>query len=244
MFLKKQLIKKEMNMKKFIMILLGCLPMMLQAQNARYCKSYSDFVANRWTPIESLTEGKTKQMCQIKFEDDQFKFSTGDKEADAILKKDVLVVEYMGHLYVNCRNLRCNDIVLDVTNYAQAYRYEGNKLCVVAHWINGGALLASIAGDVVSIAAPLPVAVPAGIASDVVWLNMDKFNSYRCYYLDQDANSKGKTEVVRINDEFLEKVLANDHALLERYNAVEKKNARQSAANILPVLKEKGLIKG
>ena len=231
-------------MKKLMIILLGCLPMMLHAQNAKFCKSYSDFVANRWTPVESLTEGKTDQMCQIKFTDDQFKFSTGDKEADEILKKDVLVVEYMGHLYVNCRNLRCNDIVLDVSNYAQAYRYEGNKLCVVANWINGGAVLASLAGDVVSIAAPLPVAVPAEVASDVIWLNMDKFNSYRCYYLDQDANSKGKTAVVRINDEFVEKVLANDHALLERYNAVEKKNARQSAANILPALKEKGLIKG
>lgn len=231
-------------MKKLIMLLLCCLPMMLQAQDAKFCKSYSDFVANRWTPVESLTKGRTNQMCQIKFENDQFKFKTGDKEADEILKKEVLVVEYMGHLYVNCRNLRCNDIVLDVTNYAQAYRYEGDKLCVVAHWINGGALMASIAGDVAFIASPLPVAIPAGVASDVIWLNMDKFNSYRCYYLDQDANSKGKTAVVRINDEFVKKVLANDHALLERYNAIEKKNARQSAANILPVLKEKGLIKG
>lgn len=231
-------------MKKLMIILLGCLPMMLQAQNAKFCKSYSDFVANRWTPVESLTEGRTNQMCQVKFEDDQFKFKTGDKEADEILKKEVLVVEYMGHLYVNCRNLRCNDIVLDVTNYAQAYRYQGNKLCVVAHWINGGALLASVAGDVVFIASPLPVAVPAGIAADVIWFNMDKFNSYRCYYLDKDANDKGKTDVVRINDEFVEKVLANDQALLKRYNAIEKKNARQSASNILPVLKEKGLIKG
>ena len=209
-------------MKKLMIILLGCLPMMLHAQNAKFCKSYSDFVANRWTPVESLTEGRTNQMCQVKFEDDQFKFKTGDKEADEILKKEVLVVEYMGHLYVNCRNLRCNDIVLDVTNYAQAYRYQGNKLCVVAHWINGGALLASVAGDVVSIASPLPVAVPAGVAADVIWFNMDKFN----------------------NDEFVEKVLANDQALLKRYNAIEKKNARQSASNILPVLKEKGLIKG
>ena len=82
-------------MKKLMIILLGCLPMMLQAQNAKFCKSYSDFVANRWTPVESLTEGRTNQMCQVKFEDDQFKFSTGDKEADEILKKEVLVVEYM-----------------------------------------------------------------------------------------------------------------------------------------------------
>ena len=59
--------------------------MMLHAQNAKFCKSYSDFVANRWTPVESLTEGRTNQMCQVKFEDDQFKFKTGDKEADEIL---------------------------------------------------------------------------------------------------------------------------------------------------------------
>ena len=59
-------LKKRLNMKKLMIILLGCLPMMLHAQNAKFCKSYSDFVANRWTPVESLTEGRTNQMCQVK----------------------------------------------------------------------------------------------------------------------------------------------------------------------------------
>lgn len=214
-----------------------------QKVNARYCKTYADYVAGRWQSVDSLVAGRTKQMCQVKFEDDQFKFKTGDKEADAVIKRDVLVMEYAGHLYVNCHNLRCNDIPLDVSNYAQAYRYGGNKLCVVAHWINGGALLAGIAGDVATIAAPLPVAVPAFVGSEAIWWNMDKLNNYRCYLLGSDANAKGKTAVERITDEFMAKELANNKALLERYNAVKKKGARQSASNILPVLLEQGLIK-
>jgi len=216
-----------------------------QAQSqldARVCMTYSDFVAGNWISVDSLVGGRTKQICQLRQEDNQFRVKTGDKEADNILKKDVLVLEYGGHLYVNCRYLRCNDVPLDVTNYSQAYRYDGNKLCVVAHWINGGALLAGIAGDVVTAVAPLPVSIPSAVGSSVLWYNMDKLNSFRCYYLDADANAKGKTAVTRIADEFMSKILADSPELLERYKALDKKRARQSAANILPFLKEKGLI--
>ena len=84
-----------------------------------------------------------------------------------------LSVEYGGHLYVNCRNLRCKEIPLDVNNYAQAYRYGENKLLVVAHWINGGAVLASLAGDIASIVAPDYIAIPSAVASTAIWINMD-----------------------------------------------------------------------
>lgn len=235
---------KQVKLWMITAILFFCGTLISQAQkNVRYCMTYEDFVANRWIPIDSLTAGKTKQMCQLKFNDDQYTLKTGDKECDKILKNDVLAVEYAGHLYVNCRNLRCNDIPLDVSNYAQAYRYGEKKICVVAHWINGAALLAAVAGDVATVVAPLPVAAPSFVVSEGLWLNMDKLNSYRCYILEGGANAKGKIAVTRITDEFMEKELANDKALLERYQAYEKKKGRQSAANILPVLMEKGLIK-
>ena len=233
--------KKKM-MGLLVALIFGSLSAWAQV-NAKYCLTYDDFLDNRWVPVDSLVEGRTKQLPQLRATDDQYKILTGDKEADGVLKKVALVVEYGGHLYVNCRNLRCNDIPLDVNNYTQAYRYEKNKLLVVARYINGGALLASLAGDVVSIVAPLDVAIPAGVASTAIWLNMDKLNNHYCYLIDTEANAKGKIPVTRLTDEVMEKILAKDPALLGRYKAVEKKRERQSASNILPVLMEKGLIK-
>ncbi len=223
-------------------LLCGSTTMMAQT-GAKYCMTYDDYMDNRWIPLDSLVEGRTEQMCQMKFESDQYKFKTGDKEADGILKKAVLCVQYGGHMYVNCRNLRCNDVVLDVRNYAQAYHYEGKKILVVAHWINTGAVLASLAGDVVAIASPLPVAIPAAVGSTALWISIDKLSNYRCYLLDSEADTKGRYAVTRIDDEQMEKILAGDAKLLARYKAIEKKRERQSASNILPILMEKNLVK-
>lgn len=240
--------KREMLRMLMAVLLLACMAE-VNAQGSKsvvsvkYCMTYDDFMDNRWIPIDSLTEGRTSRFCQMEFKDNEFKFKTGDKEADGILKKVAFAVLYDGHLYVNCRNLRCKDIPLDVSNYAQAYRYQDKKICVVAHWINAGAVLAGVVGDVVTVAAPLPVALPAAVGSEAIWWNMDKLNSYRCYLLESEANAKGKTPVTRITDEVMDEILANDASLLKSYHAVEKKKERQSASVILPLLKAKGLIK-
>ena len=71
----------------FVSLLFCCLSLMAQAQVAKYCMTYADFVADKWTPVDSLTEGRTQQAVQMKFADNEVKFKTGDKEADKI-KKD------------------------------------------------------------------------------------------------------------------------------------------------------------
>ena len=43
-------------------------------------------------------------------------------------------------------------------------------------------------------------------------------------------------------DDFMEQLLTNDAPLLERYKSVKAKHNRQSAANTLPILMEKGLV--
>lgn len=224
------------------LLFIGCLLTADAQIHPTYCMTYDDFIDNRWMPIDSLVEGRTKRICQLKFQDDQYRLRTGDKEADAVLKKAALVVEYGGHLYVNCRNLRHKDVPLDVNGYSQAYRFEDNKLLVVVHWVNGLAMFAGIAGDVATMVSPLPVALPTAVASTALWLNMDKLNSYRCYIIDSEANAKGKTAVTRITDEVMSELLADDPALLERYMAVGNNKSRQSASNILPFLMEKKLI--
>ncbi len=228
-----------------LLLLLGATPAQAESQlDAKVYMTYSDFAAGHAVSLDSLTGGRTHQICQIREEDYQFRIKTGDKEADNILKHQALVVEFGGQLYVNCRYLRCEGVPLDATNFTQAYRYDGNKLCVVSHWINTGAALAELATGVTAVVSPLPVAIPSAVTSGVIACNMDRLSSYRCYCLDSDANAKGKTEITRMDDAFMSRVLNDTPDLLSRYKSLDKKRQRQSAANILPFLKAKGLIQG
>ncbi len=227
----------------FVLMLLCTTSAFADSQlDAKVYMTYDDFVAGNFVSLDSLVGGRTRQICQFREEDYQVRIKTGDKEADKVLKYQALVVEYGGQLFVNCRYLRCNDLPLDPTNYTHAYRYDGNKLCVVSHWLNSCAVLADLATTVTTVVSPLPVAIPAAAASIAIECNMDRWSNYRCYCLDSNANAKGKTPVVRMDDTYMSNLLSDSPELLERYNALSKKRQRQSAANILPFLKEKGLI--
>jgi hypothetical protein len=46
----------------------------------------------------------------------------------------------------------------------------------------------------------------------------------------------------RMNDKFMENLLANDAPLLQKYKGIGNKHSRQTAANVLPILMEKGLV--
>jgi len=227
----------------FVLMMLGSLSANAESQlDAKVYMTYADFVAGNYVSLDSIVGGRTHQICQVREEDYQYRIKTGDKEADKILKYQALVVEYGGQLYVNCRYLRCNDVPLEITNYSQAVRYDGDKLCVISHWINTLASLADLATNVTTVFSPLPVAIPAAAASVALEWNMDRLSNYRCYYLGSDANAKGRTPIVRMDDTFMSDVLKDSPELLQRYNALSKKRQRQAAANILPFLREKGLI--
>jgi len=245
--MKKMMVFGNANLGSVVMMLVMMLMVSISAKadsklDAKVYMTYDDFVAGNAVSLDSIVGGRTQQICQFREEDYQVRIKTGDKEADKVLKYQALVVEYDGQLFVNCRYLRCKDIPLDACNYTHAYRYDGNKLCVVSHWINTGAVLGDLAATVTMVVSPLPVAIPAAATSIALEWNMDRLSNYRCYCLDSNANAKGKTAVVRMDDEYMSKVLSDSPELLSRYNALSKKRQRQSAANILPFLKEKGLI--
>ena len=48
--------------------------------------------------------------------------------------------------------------------------------------------------------------------------------------------------MTRINDKYMEQLLRDDPVTFELYYGRQKKGARQSASNILPILVKKGLI--
>ena len=230
----------------FVLALFCFVSMMANAEVAKYCMSYEDFVADNWKSLDELTAGRTKQVCQIKSGDHGvFYFKTGDKQSDKVLKKEAFAVMYGKQLYVNCRNLRDNDVCLETSKYVQAVPYGDNKLCVMAYKTNTllaladiGCLAASIFVDNTWVSLGLVSgSVGAGIAND-------RLSDFVCYLIDSNANAKGRTPITRINDRFIEHLLSDDTPLFDRYMAIKSKHNRQSAANVLPILMEKGLVAG
>ena len=230
-------------MKKLVvMMMVSCLPTMMMAQPAKYCMTYSDYKTHNWNTIESLVDGRSEMLPQIKMDETDYKVKSGDKATDRILKKEVFAISFGKNLYVNCRNLRCNDIILDTQQYVQAYPYAGNKLLIAVYHINDGAFLLGFGANVASIFTPLGTSIALQTASTALWLNRSKLNSYRCYLIDTDANEKGRYPVTRIDDDYMTNLLSDDAHMLARYNAVSSKRERQSASNVLAVLTEKGLV--
>ncbi len=56
-----------------MMMILGCMPLLMMAQGAKYCMTYADYKANNWKTVESLVNGRTEQMPQIKQDGGEYK---------------------------------------------------------------------------------------------------------------------------------------------------------------------------
>ena len=227
----------------FVLALFCCLALMAQAEVAKFCMTYSDFVSGNWKSVDELTQGRTLQALQLKNSENHVYFKTGDKEADKVLKKNAFAVMYGDRLFVNCRNLRCNELSLDVTGYTQAVRYDNDKVCVMAYKCHDASLLLGIGLGVAGWFVDSPAAfVGLEAASCAAYISNDFLSTTVCYLVDSDANPKGKIAVTRINDQFMNDLLNTDDALLQKYNAISSKRNRQSSANVLPILMEKGLV--
>ena len=172
-----------------------------------------------------------------------FYFKTGDKQSDKVLKKEAFAVMYGQQLFVNCRNLR-NNVGLETSKYVQAVRYDKDKLCLLAFKTDGVTAVAAFGTAAVGLFAG-NTATRLGFTSTSIALGIanESLSNLKCYLLDGTVNQEGKTKITRINDEFMAELLSDDAPLLERYQAIKAKHNRQSAANILPILMEKGLVK-
>ena len=234
---------KIMKKTVFALVLFCCLSMMAQAEVAKYCMTYTDYVAGNWKSVDELTQGRTKQACRLKSNNNQFYFRTGDKVADKMLKKEAFAVMYGDQLFVNCRNLRVNDCPLDISGYTQAVRYDNDKVCVMAYKNNDASFLLALGLDVASIFVDnKAVRIGMQIGAGGLWVGNEYLSRAVCYLVDSDANAKGKIATTRMNDKFMENLLNDDASLLEKYMAVNNKHNRQAASNVLPILMEKGLV--
>ena len=80
------------------------------------------------------------------------------------------------------------------------------------------------------------------VTSGAIGFYNENMKTMACYLVDGSTTEKGKINATRINDSFMESLLASDAPLLEKYKAISGKRSRQSAANVLPILMEKGVV--
>lgn len=77
----------------------------IQGQS-KYCKSYTDYMNDNWTSIDSLTIALRNNGQKVWSGGADFKPETGNKETDKMLKKESRFIIHNDTLYVNCKGLK------------------------------------------------------------------------------------------------------------------------------------------
>ena len=229
---------------KLLLVLMCLMALNAQAQT-KFCNSYADYKTNQWKPYEELIPGKEPDSINVKYDGQDFKLRTSDKEVNNVIKKDVFMMTIDKQLFINQRFLRDEDGgILPVNNYLRALPYEGNKLLVVSYHVTLGDVLdlVNIGLDIALLATGHTTWGSIFLATDLLLTNDDLMQHHILYLVDKAPNEKGKYVMTRLNDAFMEQLLRDDPVTFEQYYGRQKKGDRQSAANILPILVKKGLI--
>ena len=238
-----QTIRKMRTIKLLMMTM--CLAAATAQAQVKVCMNYADFKADKWKPYTDLIEGKEPDSCRVKYDGTDFTFKTSDKEVNKVIKHDVFLMSVDNQLFANQRMLRDEDgNILPVNNYLRALPYKGGKLCVVSYKVTLGDVLdlVNIGLDVALLATGHTTWGTIFLATDLLLTNDELMEHHILYLIDKEPNAKGKIQMTRINDQFMEKLLRDDPVTYEQYYGRGKKGDRQSAANILPILVKKGLI--
>ena len=182
---------------------------------------------------------------RVKYDGTEFSIKTSDKEINEIIKKNVFIMSIDNQLFINQRTLRDDyGAVLPVNKYLRALPCQDGKLCVVCYHVTMNDVLdmVNIGLDIALLATGHTTWGTIFLATDLLLTNDDLMEKHVLYLLDKGPNNKGKICMTRMNDQFMEKLLRDDPLTFEQYYGRNKKGDRQSAANILPILVQKGMI--
>ena len=200
----------------------------LSAQG-KFCKSYDDFVSGTWTDVAHLQRIHHSASHKLWAGGNDYKFETGDKDLDKVMKKEAFVIEYQDTLYVNLRTLRYEKTRFG-NGYAMGLPYDSTKIMFVTHRIGRNAATKQAMSFVMF------GVIGAAISGSSM------LKDRVCYLIDNNGDGK-KTNITLIDDEFMENLLELDRPLLRTYRSEKEQKDRESAAHVLPILKEKGLVK-
>ena len=223
-------------MKKLFLLCLAILPLSALAQ-IKYCTTPIEFTEDQWVSLDNPIEvDHHSQKRKWWWGGSEFKFSTGVKKIDKLLKKDGLVVMYDDSLYVNCRRLIFKDYASKGfgIGYTKAFRFKKSDLLIVCPPVSSSDVMSGFSFMFGLIGATAVAAVKSN----------DWLENMACYVVRMSSYYDGDhVPVMHLDTEQMEKLLSDDPSLLDEYKSVEKKSVREGAANTLDILFRKGWIK-
>ena len=193
-----------------------------------YYNSYEDFLNGKWERLDTVYIDHHSKSRQFWWGGNDFSISTGNKDVDKKLKKDIFAVIQADTLYLNCRELRFEKTRFG-NGYVQARRIGERSIFFVnrmigkdaASDIQGAGYMFGILGSAVSISRNLKQQV--------------------CYVISNGADEKGHIIIRVIDDQLMRQMLTGQYDLLDEYYSVENKYDRKLAVHIVPILEKSGL---
>lgn len=211
----------------------------------QYCKSYEDFLADKWTSLDTVYCTIHSKGHQIMWGVSNYKLKTGDEYTDRLLNTAFVVMQ-ADTLYVNCRNLRYEKSSLG-KGYCKAARIGEHNLLLTGKLAGKEAQDDALSGSGAAITAGIlfGVAGAAVVGGIVGGTSANKLLKNKvCYLITSGANEKGHFDVKRFEDQMMDKLLLSRN-LVELHNAyyAEKdKKKRRLASRIIPILEKAGII--
>lgn len=213
-----------MTKRIFLVLALVTAALATTMAQTRYCLSYEDFKNDKWINLEDSVwmEERTKSQ-KFWSGGGNFKFATGNKDTDELLKKEARLIIYEGKMYVNLRKLRAKGITFG-SHYAQAYRYAEDKVCFIAPRKTSNAV---IMGGVLGGAIGGAIAVSADLNE----------NPEVCYIMDSNEKKVKQIKAKEMSALLAESTLGP--GLYETYD----KASKESSEVVIRQLKKLGLLK-
>ncbi len=223
-----------MKRKKLTMLLVVLLAALGASGQSSYCLTYEDFVANKWTPLDTVCCDQHSKSHQAWWGGNDFTLTTGQKATDKILKKEAFVVMQGDTMYINCRNLRLEKARFN-GGYTRAMRIGNRSILFVNKRVEAGSATgAAMAGIMFG---AIGGAVVAGIAAG------GGGGKQVCYVVSSGADAKGRIAVRLIDDSMVSQMLIERDDLLGEYYAEPDAGKRILASRVVPLLEKAGLFK-
>ena len=217
----------------------------------QYCNSYEDFLADKWTSLDTVYCSIHSMGHQIMWGVSNYKLKTGDKYTDKLLNTAFAVMQ-ADTLYVNCRNLRYEKMRFG-KGYCKAARIGEHNLLLAGKLASkeaqydassGVIMAAGMVGGVMG--GVVGAAVAGGIAGGIGGATSANklLKNEVCYLITSGADEKGHFNVTSFEDPMMDKLLLSRN-LVELHNAYyaeQDKKKRRLAARIIPILEKAGII--